>query len=364
MSLVSLLRESWAAARAGRMFSLLYAAVAVVVVAVMVTLMGQAAAQRGAVEEMFESPGYRTVTLTSTGDAPELTWDMAQAMDSFTAVESAWVSSAAFDVHNPALAGEGQRAAAREIAADWDELPIALVSGRLPTAGGEAVLEVTVAERLGIDATGGVVERGSGRQWAVVGFFESAHERAPTSVLVPADVDSSQPHAATFTVASVARIDEVTSLVASAVGSGAGSLAVDRSDEVAMLQEVVTGSVSEYGVVIVATAMGSSLLTVLFLSLLTVHSRRQEFGRRRALGMTRADLVVLIAGQGLVVTLPAALLGAGIGTLIAAVAYQAVPSWVVLGTVVTLQCCVALVAQLPSAVSAGLRDPVRVIRSP
>jgi putative ABC transport system permease protein len=115
---------------------------------------------------------------------------------------------------------------------------------------------------------------------------------------------------------------------------------------------------------IVLTVMATSLLSLAFLSILMVHSRRQEFGRRRALGATRGAIVALVVVQGGIVVALGSLAGSVAGVALAWLRFDTLMPWGVLVMLVVTTVCGSALAQIPSAVTAGLRDPVRVLRTP
>ena len=111
-------------------------------------------------------------------------------------------------------------------------------------------------------------------------------------------------------------------------------------------------------------ALGVSLVLVGLVVYGSVTLRRQDFGRRRALGARRSDVVALVGAQsGLV-----ALLGVSLGVVAGSLAVWRltgqlpdVPFTLAVGALVLLA---VLVASIPPALVAAFRDPVRVLRVP
>jgi hypothetical protein len=126
--------------------------------------------------------------------------------------------------------------------------------------------------------------------------------------MVPFD-DGTQARSLVVTTRQLTQVDATSASVAALTqATGAGQLTVDRSADASELGKAISGTVGSYGVMIVATVMGTPLATLALLSVLMVHPRRQAS-----------------SDEG------------GSGTAL---------------------------AQVPSAVAAGLRDPVRVLRTP
>ncbi|MGV8909543.1 MAG: ABC transporter permease [Propionicimonas sp.] len=355
-----LLREAWATVRAHRAHSLITGAGVALVMAATVVLIGQSHFQNQAVVESFNRPELRTVVLTDTSRAGSLDWQQPDRLRSLSALSTAWASSEAFDVANPAFA-DGGRVSARMIGPAWDRLPITVVSGRLPRNDREAILDSASAATLGLDATGGAVESAGLRSWAVVGVYRADYNGAPTSVLVGPTTDGAV-RSISVLVSDSAQLPTAVPDVVAIVGDG--NLRVDVAATIGDLGRQVSQGVSDRTAETIVAALSVSLLVVSMLSMLMIRSRFPEFGRRRALGCSRAGVMGLVMVQGMAVVAPAAVGGALVGVLIDAVVFgflmpPEVPLWVL--TSMLLGACVA---QLPSAAVAALRDPVLVLRTP
>ncbi len=358
----AVLVEAWRTALSSRAFSVLFAGLTAAVVLAITMLTAQVEAQRESVRAAFEQERFRTVSLVDSHDKGVLPTAMHARVGSLSTVTRAWSSSESFEVWNGAL-GEGSRVSAQMVDASWDRLPLTLTTGRLPAAPGEVLAEDGTAIALGVDETGGWVEDATGRAWSIVGTFRPDHDRAPRSVLVPWQ-PSTPVRQVTVVAASMTDVDPVTRAAAGlADASGPGELTVERSDDAAALGGDVTSTIERYAVVIVATVMGAGVLVLGLLSLLMVHSRRQEFGRRRALGAGRGAVVGLVVAQGVLVISGGAVVGALLGSLLGVVLWAQVVDPSLQGSVVVATVMLAVTAQLPSAVLAGLRDPVRVLRT-
>lgn len=360
MNGLMLLREGWATVRAHRAHSLITGFGVALVMAGTVVLIGQSHQQNQAVVDSFNRPELRTVVLTDTSRAGSLDWRQPDRLLSLSSLTTAWATSESFDVANPAFAGGG-RVSARMISPTWDQLPITLLSGRLPHGAGEAIVDSASAATLGLDTTGGAVESAALRSWAVVGEYRAEYEGAPTSVLV-APVPGGAVHSISVLVRDSAQLATAVPDVVAVVGDV--NLRVDVAATLGDLGSQVSQEVSNRTAEMIVAALGVSLLVVSMLSMLMVRSRFPEFGRRRALGCSRAAVVGLVLVQGMGVIAPAAVAGALVGLIVDAVVFgflvpPLVPAWVL--TSMLLGGCIA---QLPSAAVAALRDPVLVLRTP
>ena len=363
-SVVHILRESWATARALRGFSLTVAAIGFAVIAGLTVTVGQGVAQRDAVAATFTQPHLRTLTLVDEEGSRVLPWSMLADVRSLSTVDEVWMTGPAVDVRNRALA-DGPAVAARAVADSWEGLPLTLRQGRWPSGPDEAVIDSASATALGFRDGIGAVQDANGREWAVVGVYDPDHQRAPTGALFEADVDRDEPRNLYVTVTHVQSMEQTTAmLLALSESSRPGQIRVEQATDLAQLRAGITGTVSERSATIVAGVMTAGALVLGLVSVLMVNSRRQEFGRRRALGASRLTVVALVLLPGWIVMFAGSVCGAicAAGYLWFAQSVVVPPDFVV-WTVVAASLGGAI-AQLPSAAAAGLRDPVRVLRMP
>ncbi len=359
----ALVGECGRSARSSRAFSTLFSLIAFLAALVVVALVGQAQAQRAGVAAEFERPEYRTVEVIDTAGAGVLPSSMTERAIGYSTVVQSWGLGPAFEVVNGAFPDRG-RVAAHTFAGEWRNMPVRLIDGRWPNGPAEAIVSTESVRVLGIDASGGWVRTDGGTQWAVVGTFEPEHRRAPTSVLVPA-APGAPLRSVLITVRQLADVDLTTKAVAAlAETTSSGQLTIDKSRDAADLRGAISVTVATYGSMIVVTTMATSFAVMALLSVLMVHARRQEFGRRRALGATRTTVVVLVLVQGAMVVAIGAALGAGVGAGITALRFGSGPDWVFLVVLLVTAVSGSAAAQLPSALAAGFRDPVRVLRMP
>jgi putative ABC transport system permease protein len=332
-------------------------------VAGLILSVGQGLAQRDAVLANFQRPDLRTFTITDAEAAGLLPPVMIERTGSLAEVEQAWMLSSASDVRNSAFdAGNATPAAA--LTGDWERIPITLLKGRLPNAPGEAIVDNTSSAQLGLLDGLGAVSDTSGNEWAIVGVYLPGHANAPTGVLYQTDVQTPARslHVTVEDVLTVGPISQA--VVALSDATGPGQLRIEDANDVATIQQTVATSLSDHGRTIVLTTMAGGGLVLAMVSILMVNARRQEFGRRRALGATRAMVAALVALQGLMVIAPASILG-GLGATLLTWIRESVlvpvdfTIWVILAASLG-----GIVAQLPSAIAAGYRDPVRVLRKP
>ncbi len=360
MNALALLREAWATVRALRVHSLITGGVVALVMTTTIVLIGQAHHQNQGVADSFNRPELRTVVVTDADHAGSLNWTQPSQLRSLSCVATAWATSEAFDVGNPALPSAGN-VSARMIGPDWNRLPITLVSGRFPEGPGEALVDVAAATALGLDRTGGSVQSATQQAWSVVGTYRTNYSGAPASVLV-APGRYGTAHSISALVRDSAQVQTAVPDIVAVVGDP--GLRVDVAAALGDLGREVTREVSDRTAETIVAVLAVSLIVVALLSMLMVRTRLAEFGRRRALGCSRAAVMGLVLLQGMLVLVPAAIGGSALGLGIDLAAFgflvpAVVPSWILVAMLLG-----SAVAQLPSSVVAALRDPVLVLRTP
>ncbi len=93
-------------------------------------------------------------------------------------------------------------------------------------------------------------------------------------------------------------------------------------------------------------------------------AKRRDFGRRRALGASQADIVALVTIQSLLLGTLGAVVGTAGTALVTGVTMGVWPNWRFSVAVVVLAVDVSVLAALPPAFAAARRDPVRILRVP
>jgi putative ABC transport system permease protein len=92
-------------------------------------------------------------------------------------------------------------------------------------------------------------------------------------------------------------------------------------------------------------------------------ARRRDFGRRRALGARRSNLVLLIVGHILLASLLGSVAGSAAGSVVVRTMTDQPVDLAYPTAVATLMVLTSTVAGLGPAVVAALRDPLAVLRS-
>jgi putative ABC transport system permease protein len=240
------------------------------------------------------------------------------------------------------------------------------INGRTPAIG-EGVAGIEAIETLGIPSAVGGVDTND-TQLAIVGGFSATEPLTDLnrSILTPPDPDTDQPLRSVHVLAtSPNEVANVTTSVAMLLGAhDPQSVRYDTSQTLADVRAAVAGELGRYSrrLVLGTLAAGLFLITLSIYSSVTL--RKQDFGRRRALGATRTNIVTLVAIHYLLVAALGILVGVGIATIVTLRWTDAPPEATFTTAIAVLALLVTIIAALPPALIAAYRDPVRVLRIP
>ena len=124
----------------------------------------------------------------------------------------------------------------------------------------------------------------------------------------------------------------------------------------------ITGELAGLGRSLLLLILGAGAFFVAIVVLADVLIRRRDLGRRRTLGIGRADLVLLVAVRTAAPAVLGAVVGAGTGYAVVVGQGGALGLDFVAGVAV-LAALTAVAASLLPAAFAAFRDPVRVMRT-
>lgn len=364
MRVLVLLREALASARGAAVPTALVAVVVAATCFVAIATVGRSAALEEAVAERLAGPSARVLTVTDMTGSGVLRPSVVDVLARLDGVEAVLASDVAVDAYVGTL-GRGAEPVA--VIPVHGTLPTALdlVAGRLPGPG-EVVVTSATAARLGLRDLAGWLGSPDGRQWAVVGVFEARSPfdnlagAALTPVVAGADEGLSQVRVLADRVTAVRQVQAAALTI---IDADPSRVQVQAAAAAAGTSEDVSGVLqgSGRGLLLLIMGVGGFFVAVVVLSDVLV--RRRDLGRRRTLGITRADLVVLVATR----TACAAVLGAVVGSAAGVVAADVAgggarldfaAAVAVLGTVAAVLACLA------PATYAAHRDPVEVMRLP
>jgi len=238
-----------------------------------------------------------------------------------------------------------------------------------PTGNGvQAFVAQGSQERLGFTSAAGTVEGATGRQYPVVGVFSASGPLADLGdsiLLVGGDDVDVGLRRITIEVASAEAVAPVAEALRSLVGPGGpGGVTIEVSADLVLAQSVIRGEFAGFGRAIVVQALAGGLVLMVVAVLAGVNARRRDFGRRRALGASRGQLVSLVVTQALWSALPGVALGAVAGATLVKVLSGSWPGWQFPLAVAVLTALSAAGAAIIPATLAAVRDPVAALRVP
>ncbi len=355
-------RIAWSSPVASVMVGLIVAAVCAVILATT----GQTVRAEQDVLARIDEAGTRTITAVDDQGTANIPVTAVDRVAELSGVE--WVVGFGFaiDSRNSQLGRGGTPVATRVV---WGELPdVISVNGRLPEPG-EALVGPAAQTTLGLAHPVGGIDLDDD-QAPVVGGFDASDPLTflnPTILLAPdpgvADVATLR--SVHVLADSPEKVATLTPAIAAVLGAqDPTGVRFETSETLAQLRAAVAGELGRFGRnLILATLAGSLLLTALVVYG-SVTLRRQDFGRRRALGAGRATITCLVAVQYSVVALIGALVGTVAGSIIV---YRLTGGHADLRFTVAIAILAVLAtigASIPPAVVAAFRDPVRVLRVP
>lgn len=136
------------------------------------------------------------------------------------------------------------------------------------------------------------------------------------------------------------------------------------AEEIARIRAAVQGELGGVGRATVVQTMGAALALVALAMYAALHARRRDFGRRRALGATRGQLVGIVLLHVLFAAIPGAIVGGAAGSLITWRLTGTTPGVAYPVAIGILAVLTTVAAALVPALIAAFRDPVSALRVP
>lgn len=302
----------------------------------------------------------RTVVVRSTG-APVLPAGAVADLDSLSTVDWVLGLGPAFSIHHEA--NPGRQGAAVEVVGEVPGVPVSE-----PRRARAAYLSPASARRNGLSAPIGAVVADDGASFELTGWFDAVPPLDDLDALVTVPVAAADAPALE-TIVVLARSPQDVPAVADAISSIVGAdraidYTITQPSTLLRVRDAATGTLGSYGRTIVARVLAVSTFLVAVTTLTGTLTRRQDFGRRRALGATRSMLTLLVTCQ----TLLAATLGVAIGSAAGLVVLRQLTSRTVALSypvaIAALTLLASAVAAIVPASIAAWRDPLRVLRTP
>ena len=331
-----------------------------------VTLTGDATRRADSLLAQLRDAKARSIVLRSSNPDKRVAPGIARALASLPGVELAIGFPTAQSVTAPGL--HDPAASVGLVAVDTlaGTLPMHVTSGRMPgvgeviaSAGARRSLRMTEPLATGVSTNDGVLP--------VVGTFEFDDRGAISDLLANAVLGPGRSGTESYsTLAILVREPADVRVVADAVGRlvpDREGISLDFEARSANIEKLVASAgkrnVASLALAVVLTGALIEIASSLLSSLL----QRRENARRRALGFSRTEIVLL----GLVEAGILSGVGASLGTALAALrlAHEHAPVRVAqLGATIGLLFLLAVIASIPGGANSALQDPARILRVP
>ena len=335
--------------------------IAGVVVSILLTT-GQTVRAERDVLARIDDAGTRTIVAVDPERRAHLDAGAVDRIAALSTVERVIGLGYAVDARNAAIGPAATPVALRSFRGSLDGID---VDGRPPRPG-EALVGIAAIGKAGLELPVGALEV-DGTQLAVVGSFDADEpfEELDGTLLAPPWRDDDPLRSVHVVVTSPGAVAQTRAAVAMLLGAeDPTAVAFETSQVLADVRAAVQGELGRFSRRLVLGVLAGGLVFVGLVVYGSVTFRRQDFGRRRALGASRGTIVALIAAQYLSV----AVVGAGVGVVAAGVVVVrwtgALPDPAFTGAIVILTLLATAAATLVPALVAAYRDPVRVLRVP
>jgi putative ABC transport system permease protein len=336
------------------------------VCAVILSTTGQTVRAEQDVLARIDEAGTRTITAVDDQGTANIPVSAVDRVAGLSGVE--WVVGFGFaiDGRNSQLGRGGTPVATRVV---WGEIPdVVAVNGRMPEPG-DALVGPEAQTSLGLTVPVGGIDLDDD-QAAVVGGFLAADPLGflNTTILLAPD-PSTAGQATLRSVHILAASPEAVATLTPAVAAVLGArdptgVRFETSEILAQLRAAVAGELGRFGRNLVLATLAVSLILTALVVYGSVTLRRQDFGRRRALGAGRTTITGLVAVQYAVVALIGAAVGSAAGTFLVYRLTGGYPNLEFTVAIATLAVLATIAAAIPPALVAAYRDPVRVLRVP
>lgn len=364
MRLGSLLREVLATTWSAKVGSTLMTLVVAGMCFAAIATVGRSASAAAEVTARLEQAGARTLTVVDLTNKGFINRTTVAAIAAIDTVESANGVGAPFDSVNGAVGTGGLRVPTWTLAGDPGSA-VEVVRGRTPRPG-EAIVSLRTQRRLLLEEPVGFLSTvEAGQQFPIVGAYRAAPSLSKLDDgavvnLSGRDFERKRELVVVIdrTAAASATVQAVMSILAPPEQDDA---AVESPTSLANTARDLERDLAVEGRAMLLLILAVGGLFIAAVVLADVLVRRRDLGRRRTLGVTRADLVAMVTTRCLVT----GVLGAGAGCVGGIVVNGSIgyptPALFALG-VGALGVLVAAVAALPPAFYAARLDPVEVMR--
>ncbi len=359
MAMLAVVAEGARTARSLRVPSLVVFVTVMVACATSIGTVGRTILQEREILQAFEDADARIVGFDLV-DATVMPEDGAvERLAGISTIEWALGLASPFDVRSARVPG-AEPVGARQVVGDAENL-------RFSSDDPGAYVNGALMERLGLTAAAGAVEDRAGRTFPVEGTYAATGSLSDLDAFVLIRPSADEHITARRFVVAATLVEDVPAVVSAgvdAIGVEPAEVEVAQATGLGDVRSVVAGTVGQYGRTLVVVVLAITLALGALTMFAAVTARRRDFGRRRALGASRADVVTIVVVSALAAAIPGAVIGVAAGSGLLRTATGQWPSYEFPLAVGFLSVVVVAAAALPPALSAAFQDPVRVLRTP
>lgn len=363
MNLGTLIREAITAARTAPVPSLLILLVVAAMCLASIVTVGRQAAVESAVSAELSGPAARTLTVSDTAGSGALSGPVVQGLQSLDTAQAVIARQAPVDAVNGALGPGAERVAVAGLLGDVDQV-LEITSGRLPSAG-EAVVPLQMLAALRLAEPSGLLQGDDGTQWPIVGSFSTDapfEDLQDVAVTVPALTSETTVQQIRVVATHLSTTRAMQQAALAVIDLNPQQTQISTATALSERNQSVTGELAGLGRSLLLLILAAGAFFVAVVVLADVLIRRRDLGRRRTLGISRPDLIVLVSLRTTIPALIGAVLGAIGGRLLLGPQSTLLP-WDFTVAVAALAAITALLSSLPPAIVAATRDPVRIMRT-
>lgn len=306
----------------------------------------------------FENEATRAIYIDDVNSASGFPQKAVNRLANISGVEWVVALGVPFDVHVPHL-DSGEKVPARAVIGEPPGIAFS------PTDRPGAFVSEKAARRLGLISPAGSLESPEGVTLGIAGTFNAKGvlQEFDSGVLIR----TSTPTPIRRLILSAKYPEQVTNIAALAIdsmGRQRHDVEVTTSMSIVAAGEVVRGKIGEANRRFVLTTLGIGVILGAVVSFVSVSLRRRDFGRRRALGATRLQLIsVVIVAAGIAV-ITGAVAGSTITLAWFRYANRPIPPLdFILSTMYVTTLLLITSTAIPASFAA-FRDPVTALRVP
>lgn len=364
MPLVAWLREVAASALSQRVSTTMNLLFVLSATAVVLVTAGRAAGAEAAVLADIDAVGTRTLTVRITTPHDDFT---AALIDRIAAYHDIIDEVTAFGPTTDVTATSGGAPVAmRKVYGSLTGEPLVPLTAVAGTP--QALATSDAVATLGLLAGRGSVYDTDGTETLITGEVELPAHLASIGpvVLIPGQTHTKEPLFMITVVAhQPADLPLVTRLVSDALTDvDPTTIKIETSQRLAELRGVLEGQLTRQSHTLVLGILIASAFAIMVNVWSLALTRRKDFGRRRALGATRAMILGLLTGQVAVIATVGALVGVATGAAVLAVAGDPLPPISYLTAVAAAFITTAIATAAIPALWAANRDPLTELRVP